>query len=232
MQMIPTNEQKFGRFTAALFDLDGTLVDTAPDLAAALNHCLAQDGHAPFAVKDMRSLVGHGAAALLKRGYSLRENMPLDDARLPFLRQRFLDFYGENICNESHPFEGVEATLESLRAEDVACGICTNKPHDMALRLIETLGWRDRFDAVIGGDVLGLKKPDPRHITELLGTMKQPAETSFFIGDSAADYDAAQAADIPTIIVRFGYSAQPVETYTNAVLLDHYDQFSSAVAKL
>ncbi|MEM7570316.1 MAG: phosphoglycolate phosphatase [Pseudomonadota bacterium] len=226
------SSKKYAPFEAALFDLDGTLVDTAPDLAHALNQCLAEDGHAPFAVDDMRNLVGHGAAALLRRGYALREGKPLSEERLTQLRRRFLEFYGRDICVHSKPFDGVEDVLDSLSEAGIMCGICTNKPHQMALSLIDALGWQTRFKAIVGGDYFDVKKPDPRHITGLLEVMNCPDAQSFFIGDSDADYDAAQAAGVPAMIVRFGYSAQPVEDFKNAVLLDHYSAFDDAFAGL
>lgn len=232
VQMINSNSSPYSPFTCALFDLDGTLVDTAPDLAAALNHCLAADGHPPFAVDEMRSLVGHGAAALLKRGYLIREGADITSARLDELRRRFLSFYAEAVCVASEPFEGVEDVLDNLAQAGLKLGVCTNKPHDMALRLLAALGWSKRFDDIVGGDYFGFKKPDPRHVTSMLKRLNQEVSSSIFVGDSDADYHAAQSAGVATIIVRFGYSAHPMDYYQQAVLLGSYSEFDGAVAEL
>jgi len=217
---------------AIIFDLDGTLVDTAPDLAAALNHCLAEDGHAPFAVEEMRGLVGRGAAALLQRGYTRREGKEPDADRLNDLRVRFLDYYGAHIADNSKPFDGVVAAMDALLERGVKLGVCTNKPHDMAIVLLKHLNWIDTFGAIYGGDILGVKKPDPDHIFAVARDLDVAPEDCVFIGDSEVDYAAAQAANMRMILVTFGYSNVPLSEMPKAVQLSHYDDLLDALKTL
>lgn len=232
LQMHVPSLQKKSGIQAVLFDLDGTLVDTAPDLAGALNHCLVTDGHAPIAVSQVRGLVGRGAEALLKRGYTLQEGAPPNPARLKDLRQRFLDYYGDHIADDSAPFEGVEDLLSTLQSSGIAMGVCTNKPHEMALTLIEHLGWTSKFGSIIGGDFLGVKKPDPAHIFAVAKALDVAPEACVFVGDSEVDYEAARAAEMRTILVRFGYSNIPFEEMPHAVLIDHYSEFLGVLEEL
>ncbi len=226
------SQSTFKGFEAAIFDLDGTLVDTAPDLAAALNACLAEDGHAPFAVNEMRGLVGRGAGALLEKGYRLREGVAPTPERLAILRARFLEIYGAQICVHSTPFPGVEKALDDLVNAGVRCGVCTNKPHDMAVKLLDALGWGGRFRAVLGGEAATQKKPSAIHIQETLSAMGDARAQAFFVGDSEVDHAAAKAANMPLILVRFGYSNVPISDLAGAVILEDYSQLSAAVAAL
>lgn len=232
LQMHASSLQKKSNIQAVLFDLDGTLVDTAPDLAGALNHCLAADGHAPIEVAQVRGLVGRGAEALLKRGFSLREGSAPTPERLKSLRQLFLTYYGAHIADDSKPFEGVEEVLSALASAGIAMGICTNKPHEMAITLIEHLGWSGKFGSIIGGDHLGVKKPNPGHIFAVATALDARPQTCVFVGDSEVDYEAAQAAKMRTILVSFGYSNVPLDEMPNAIIIDHYSAFLNALDAL
>lgn len=223
LQMHAPSDEKKANPRGVIFDLDGTLVDTAPDLAKALNHCLEGDGLKPFDVKDMRNLVGHGAGALLRRGYKLREGNDLEGERFEKLLKTFLAYYEAHIADDSHPFEGVESALQALKAADIALGICTNKPHDMAMALLRHLGWRDLFQSIIGGNVLGYRKPDPRHIFAVADALGLLPDDCVFVGDSEVDYHAGKNANMRTIIVRFGYRTMPLEEMHGATFLRGYD---------
>lgn len=223
LQMHAPSDEKKANLRGVIFDLDGTLVDTAPDLAKALNHCLEGDSLKPFAVKDMRNLVGHGAGALLRRGYQLREGQDLKGERFERLLKKFLSYYEAHIADNSHPFAGVENALQTLKAADIALGICTNKPHDMAMALLRHLGWLDLFQSIIGGNVLGLKKPDPGHIFAVAQELGIKPEDCVFVGDSEVDYNAGKNANMRTIIVRFGYRTMALEDMHGAAFLSGYD---------
>lgn len=230
LQMNARSDEKKAFPKAVIFDLDGTLIDTAPDLAKALNHCLVADGLDPFTTAQMRGLIGHGASALLARGYLLREGAELKADRLARLLQKFLTFYRVHLADDSHPFEGVEEALSALKAKGTALGICTNKPHDMAITLLNHFGWTERFHSIIGGDMLEVKKPNPHHILAVADALNTNARDCVFVGDSEVDYEAGRNAAMRTIIVRFGYRNMPLEEMTGTVILDHYDTFMNAVA--
>jgi len=148
------------------FDLDGTLLDTASDLAAALNHVLRSLGRQPLPDEQVRVLVGHGARALIRRGLEASgESTPeLVEAMLPV----FLDYYSDNICTDTHPFDGVETALDALLGKGVALAICTNKPEPLTLQLIDHIGWTDRFASIVGAGTLPVRKPDAAPLLEAI----------------------------------------------------------------
>ena len=146
-------------FDLIAFDLDGTLADTAPDLAAALNHALRKVGRPAIPAERVRHLVGHGARALLQRG--LAESGEAGDALVEEGFPLFIDYYAANICRGTRCFVGVERALDALRAIGVRTAVCTNKVERLTHLLLDALGWTERFDAVVGGDTLPVRKPDP-----------------------------------------------------------------------
>lgn len=232
LQMPGPSDEKKALPQAVIFDLDGTLVDTAPDLAGALNHCLDIDGHAPFEVSQMRGLVGRGAAALLKRGYTIRGGREPSEEKLDTLRATFLDYYRDHIADDSRPFDGVEAVLDTLKSRGIPLGVCTNKPHEMAVTLLGHLGWGGVFGCVVGGDLLGFKKPDPRHVFAVSDTLNVNRDDCVFVGDSEVDYEAAQAANMRMILVSFGYSNVPLAEMPAAICIDHYREFMEALKRV
>ena len=145
------------------FDLDGTLVDTAPDLIGALNHLLREESLPALPLESARLLVGRGARALIERGFAVA-GAHLDPAAMPSLFERFITIYRGRIADESRPFEGVEAALDSLAGAGAALCVCTNKRTDLSLALLDALGMTRRFAAVVGADSAPAAKPDPRHI--------------------------------------------------------------------
>src|SRR3546814_4107204 len=151
-------------FDVVAFDLDGTLADTAPDLAASLNHTLRALGRDGVPTESVRHLVGHGAKALLRKGLAAtgEPSEELVEQGFPV----FLDHYRSNICNGTQAYPDLEGALEALRGRGVALAICTNKPEKLTRRLLEALGWTNRFDAIVGGDTLPVKKPDPAPLHE------------------------------------------------------------------
>lgn len=213
-----------------LFDLDGTLVDTAPDLAGAMNHVLALCGRPPLPVDDVRHLVGHGARALIRRGLEATG----DPA--PHLIDRhwqdFLDFYAANIASASRPFDGVEAALDALIAAGCRLAICTNKPTDLATALIEELGWQDRFAAIVGLTSVPEPKPHAGHVHATLAAAGGEAASAAFVGDSATDVGAARNAGLPIVLVSFGFTDRPAHALGGDVVIDHYEALVPALQGL
>jgi phosphoglycolate phosphatase len=188
---------------ALIFDLDGTLVDTADDLAASMNHALSGAGLSPVPAADVRHLVGHGARRMLMRGFEVSGGRAADDTELNAALARFLEHYGDNIAVHSRPFDGAVAMIEAFRARGARCAICTNKREAMAVLLMETLGLASLFDAIVGADTTGAAKPDPAPVRLCLE--RTAADRAVFIGDSDTDIRAAKAAGLPSLIADFGY---------------------------
>ena len=215
-------------FPVVAFDLDGTLVDTAPDLTAALNHTLGELGRAPVSREAVRHMVGHGVRALLEKGLAATGGTRPDlvDAGFPI----FLDHYEKHIADESRPFAGVEAALDALAARGVKLAVCTNKLEPLARELIGALGWRDRFAAVVGGDTLPVRKPDPAPLFEAIA--RAGGGRAAYVGDSITDTDTARAANIPCVAVTFGFSDRPPEQLGADILIDHFDDLLPALERL
>ncbi len=188
---------------AVLFDLDGTLVDTADDLAASMNHALTGFGLAPTSPDEVRHLVGHGARRMLMRGFELANGEVADEATLDAALARFLDYYQAHIADHSRPFPGAVEMIEALRAEGACMAVCTNKREAMARLLLETLGLDGLFGAIVGGDTASAAKPDPAPIHLCLETLG--VGRGVFIGDSDTDIKAAAAAGLPCLVASFGY---------------------------
>ena len=215
-------------FDILVFDLDGTLADTAADLAAALNHTLAELGRAPIATQNVRRMIGNGVRALLRRGLEAtgRVEEALIDRGLPI----FLAYYQAHIADHSRPFDGVEAALTGLDALGTKLAICTNKPEGLTLALLAALGWQDRFAGIVGGDTLAQRKPDPAPVHEAIA--RAGGGRAAFVGDSISDTSAARAAGIPCVALSFGYSDRPASELGATALIDHYDQLLPTLENL
>ncbi len=212
-------------FDLYVFDLDGTLVDTAPDLAASLNHALQSMGRRPVPVESVRHMVGHGARKLLEHG--LAATGEVSEQLVEAGVQPFLAHYGANIAAGSRPFPGVESALDTLAGQGARLAICTNKPEALARSLVAALGWKDRFSAILGADSRPWRKPDPRHLTDTIA--EAGGGRTLFVGDSRTDADTAHAAGVPLLLVSFGYSSEPVTELGAGTVIDHYDAFEEAV---
>jgi phosphoglycolate phosphatase len=215
-------------FDIVLFDLDGTLADTAADLAAALNYALGQLGRPALPASDVRRRVGHGARTLLRRGLSATGTVTEDFVGQAF--PLFIDYYEAHIADHTRPFDGVDAALAALDAQGVRLAICTNKPEALTHKLIGVLGWESRFDAIVGGDTLPQRKPDPAPVHEAIA--RAGGGRAAFVGDSISDTGAAQAAGIPCVALTFGFSDRPADQLGATVLVDHYDQLLPALKRL
>jgi phosphoglycolate phosphatase len=206
-----------------IFDLDGTLVDSAPDLHRCLNAVLAEQRRAGVSLADIRAMVGDGAAKLVERGFA-ETGTVVDPAALPRLVQRFLQHYSAGRHALTHAFPGVVETLAALRERGCRLGVCTNKPYGPAMEILEMLGLTGYFGAVTGGDSLPVRKPDPGHLLGTLDLLGAAAEQAVMIGDSANDVAVARAAGVPAIVVRYGYTQTPVEELGADAIIERFDE--------
>ena len=213
------------------FDLDGTLVDTATDLMGALNVVLGEAGLPPLPLASARMLVGRGARALLQRGFEAAgETLSPDD--MPRLFTRFLAVYRDRIAEESRAFEGVETALTTLKSSGARLAVCTNKPTDLSVLLLEALNLAGYFDAIVGADATPTPKPDPRHLFAAIGQAGGDPARAILVGDSRTDFDTARAALVPIILVPFGYSETPIRNLTPDAFIEHFADLPAAAARL
>lgn len=212
----------------AIFDLDGTLVDSLPDIAAALNASLVAAGLEPFALSDTARMVGHGARLLVERALAAR-GQPIDTASVDAAWTRFISHYDAHPCDLTRLYPGALAALDTLSLDGWALALCTNKPEAIARQVLDALGITHRFVSIIGGqDGLPLK-PAPDMLLLNLCDASVTADRAVMIGDSGADLEAARAAGIPIILMSHGYSSVPVATLGADATLDHFDQLLPAL---
>jgi phosphoglycolate phosphatase len=213
------------------FDLDGTLVDTAPDLIGTLNAILAREGHPALPLADARDLIGRGARALLKRGFEAA-GAPLEEARVSPLFEDFITIYLSRIAEESRPFEGLEAALDALEADGARFVVCTNKRTDLSVALLDALDLYNRFAAVCGADLPPAMKPDARHLLHAIEMGGGDPARGLMVGDSASDADAAKNAGLPVVLVSFGYTDVPVDQLHRDALIDRFADLPDAARRL
>jgi phosphoglycolate phosphatase len=215
----------------AVFDLDGTLADTAPDLVATLNVVLGDEGLPPLALADARNMIGHGARIMIQRGLEAarREVAP---ARLDDLYRQFLAYYADHLCVETELFPGVVEALDILEAQGFRFAVCTNKIEAHSVKLLEALGIADRFAAICGRDSFPYIKPDPRHLALTIDRAGGTPSRAVMIGDSKTDIDTAQAAGIPVVAVTFGYTDVPLEGLRPDKLIEHFDDLPRAIGQV
>ena len=214
-----------------VFDLDGTLAETAPDLIDALNHVLALDGIEPVPVEAARSLLGAGGRALIQRGYA-RAGRDLPKEKLDDLFSVFLAFYNDHIADKSTLFPGVVACLDRCRAEGWRLAVCTNKMEYSSKLLLEKLDALDYFAFVCGQDTFGASKPDPKPLRETIRAACGAPESSVMVGDSITDIKTARAVGSPVVAVDFGYTDVPVSELRPDRVISHFDQLYEAVRSL
>jgi len=197
--------------TAVIWDLDGTLVDSAPDLATALNAVLDKRGFFTLTTEEVRTMIGNGVPKLVERGFNAVGVRP-DQEQLDGLVAMFNKEYRACATNQTRPYPGMVEVLEEIQAMNIPMGICTNKPEAFTRQILEGLGLARFFSSVVGGDTTGARKPDPEPVLACLrGLVAEPA-LSLMIGDSVHDVHAARAAGITVGVVPWGYRATPVET--------------------
>jgi phosphoglycolate phosphatase len=214
-----------------VFDLDGTLVDTAPDLVAAANHALADLALPPVAAETLRHAIGFGARRMIVEGLKAT-GLTLPDPDVDRLLERFLAYYEPNIARESRPFEDAVVTLERLRTQGARLAVCTNKRLALAEMLLGALRLDGLFAAVAGRDSFPVHKPHPDHLTGTIRMAGGDARSAVMIGDSAVDVATARAAGIPVVACTFGYSDVPAADLEADAVIDHYRELEPALLSL
>jgi phosphoglycolate phosphatase len=214
-----------------VFDLDGTLVETAPDLVATLNFLLDQEGIARLPYESARNLIGKGAKALIAQGFAAA-GAPIEEPRLTTLFDRFIVYYRAHIADASRPYPGVTEALDELAGAGAILSVCTNKRTELSVTLLETLGLAGHFASIIGADSAPASKPDPRHLLMAVESAGGMPSRTVMVGDSASDAGAAKSAGIPLVLVSFGYTDVPAEDLGADILIDHFDQLPDACAQL
>lgn len=211
--------------TTIVFDLDGTLIDTAPDLVESLNHTIAARDLAPVSYEDLTHLVGQGARVMIQRAFSLR-GAPIAEDEIPALLDRFITHYEVGMPGKSRPYPGLIEALERMKAAGYILAVCTNKMERLALPLLERLQLTDYFATITGGDTFAFRKPDPAHILATVERAGGQADKVLMIGDSINDIMAARNGNIPSIAVPFGYSDVPVEELGASRIIGHFDELT------
>jgi phosphoglycolate phosphatase len=214
-----------------VFDLDGTLVDTAPDLIAALNHVLDREGLPPVPLKSARNMIGAGARKLIERGLELDgRTMSVRDINRLF--KDFIDYYADHIADASRPFEGLEPALDDLEAQGFRFAVCTNKLEWLSKLLLEKLDLGRRFAAICGADTFGVSKPDPVILRETVARAGGQLSDTIMVGDAGPDIGVARRAGIPVIGVEFGYTDVPIAELKPDRLIGHMRELPGAVGSL
>ena len=210
------------------FDLDGTLVDSAPDLIGTLNRMLVEEGLPPVPMESASTLIGSGARALLVHGFEAA-GAPVEGAKSDELFERFLVDYAAHIADGSQPFEGVVETLEWLSERGAILVVATNKRSDLSELLLGKLDLTRHFAAIVGPDRVSARKPSGAHLKEAVVIAGGDPERSIMVGDAAPDADAAKDAGMPCILTTFGFTPMPVEDLGGDVLIDAFEDVEEAI---
>lgn len=215
---------------ALLFDLDGTLVDTAPDLLGALNAVLLSEGRQTVDPQTLRHMVGHGARALIEQAMAATGE-PVTAERLPVLVDRFIAHYRDHIVDGSRPFPGVPETLQHLRRQGARLAVLTNKPQVLTEPILEALELSQFFGVICGSGRYDYNKPDARVVTHVVQELGGEGAGTILIGDSAVDVATARAAGVPIILLSYGYTPQPVRTLGADSVIDSFRELGPALAR-
>jgi phosphoglycolate phosphatase len=214
-----------------VFDLDGTLVDTAPDLISALNHILDREGMPPVPLHAARNMIGAGARKLIERGLEL-EGRAASVEDITRLTKDFVDYYATHIADASRPFDGLEDALDELQAQGFRFAVCTNKLEWLSKLLLDRLGLSARFSAICGADTFGVSKPDPAILKQTVARAGGQISSAIMVGDAGPDVGVARRAGIPVIGVIFGYTDVPIAELKPDRLIGHMRDLPEAVASL
>lgn len=216
---------------ALIFDLDGTLVDTAPDLLDALNVVLMREGRRSVDHAALRHLVGFGARVLLAAAFKMTGE-EVDPARLDDIKDAFIAQYRAHIADSSRPYPGVEETLATLQAEGMRMGVLTNKPHELSLLLMSKLGLDKYFAAIFGQGRMPYTKPDARIFQDVVREIGGAGAGALMIGDSITDVQTARAGRAPVILVSYGYTPEPARTLGADAVVDDFREVPGVVRRL
>src|SRR6201990_2458958 len=213
------------------FDLDGTLVDTAPDLISALNHILDREGLPPVPLQSARNMIGAGARKLIERGMEL-EGRVTSVEDLNRLTADFIAYYGDHIAEASRPFDGLENALDDLAGRGYRLAVCTNKLEWLSKRLLDELGLSPRFAAICGADTSGVSTPDPAILKQTVARAGGELASTIMVGDAGPDIGVARRAGVPVIGVEFGYTEVPIADLKPDRLIGHFRDLPGAVEAL
>ena len=211
-----------------LFDLDGTLVDTAPDLMDAHNHVMRKFGHKEKKLSDIKSLAGRGAWVMMQRAFRQEIN---DEKLKKEMTKEFINFYSENIDRGSKPINGVMEFLSWAKSKNISLAVCTNKQERLAVDLLKKLKMYDYFEYVAGSDTFSFNKPDPRHLTNVVEIIQGDLKKTLMVGDSEVDAKSAENANIPFILVKDGYTEKTSEEIKHDELIKDFKNFDKVIAK-
>jgi len=214
-----------------VFDLDGTLVDTAPDLIKALNFVLDREGLPPVPLHSARNMIGAGARRLIERGLEA-EGRVATTADITRLTADFIDYYAAHIADGSRPFEGLEDALDDLASRGYQFAVCTNKLEWLSKRLLDQLGLSPRFAAICGADTFGVSKPDPVILQQTVARAGGQLASTVMVGDAGPDVGVARRAGVPVVCVEFGYTDVPVADLKPDLLIGHMRDLPAAVESL
>jgi phosphoglycolate phosphatase len=217
------------KLRAVVCDLDGTLIDSAPDLRAAANQVLEAAGRKPLGLAEIRRMIGDGTQRLVERAFAATGGVPAD---LQPHFERFLSLYEANPTALTKPYPGVETTLARLREAGLTLAICTNKPARATGAVLAGLGLARHFSVVIGGDSLPMRKPDPRILIETLARLAVGADEAAMVGDNEHDVATARAAKVRMVLVSYGYARVPLDALAPDARIDRFDELPAALAGL
>ena len=211
-----------------LFDLDGTLVDTAPDLMDAHNHVMRKFGHKEKKLSDIKSLAGRGAWVMMQRAFRQEIN---DEKLKKEMTKEFIDFYSENIDRGSKPINGVMEFLSWAKSKNISLAVCTNKQERLAVDLLKKLKMYDYFEYVAGSDTFSFNKPDPRHLTNVVEIIQGNLKKTIMVGDSEVDGKSAENANVPFVLVKDGYTEKSTQEIKHDELIKDFKNFDKLIAK-
>ena len=211
-----------------LFDLDGTLIDTAPDLIEAHNHVMNKFGHNPKKLSDIKSLAGRGAWIMMQRSF---KNEITDEKTKKKMVDEFISFYAKNINNESKPIKGIFEFLEWAKSKNISMGVCTNKREVLAIDLLKKINMYKYFEYVAGADTFEFNKPDPRHLTNVVEIIGGDLKKTIMVGDSEVDANSAHNANLPFVLVKDGYTEKTEKEIKHDELINDFVGFEKIIEK-
>ena len=222
------NTFKMTQIYTILFDLDGTIVDTAPDLIEAHNYVMKKFGHNPKQLSDIKSLAGRGAWVMMQRSF---KNEITDEKTKKKMVDEFISFYAKNINNESKPIKGIFEFLDWAKSKNIAMGVCTNKREVLAVDLLKKIKMYRYFDYVAGADTFEFNKPDPRHLTNVIEIIGGDLKKTIMVGDSEVDANSAHNANLPFVLVKDGYTEKTEKEIKHNELISDFIGFEKIIEK-